>query len=262
MSVPGFRSVDCRASRRLAIPGAARLASRHRSSSPASASASGRLPGRQAPVPCYRSRWALGVELKDGSSISLDSDGEIRSSTATPDGACGSIAASLFDVKHNPGWPFVVVAGRHQITDIGTRPWCEPPGPRGRDPHQGADCVGSDRRHRKRRCILAVGQRLTFAGDDPPKLDRARLVEVTAWQRGEVMLDARRTRAVAELIATMILADHRRSAVARLRISGTITPATTAIRVAAREAVRRSLRRSGHCTSWERNRHPPGRISP
>ena len=70
--------------------------------------------------------------------------------------------------------------------------------------------------------ILAAGQRLTFAGDDPPKLDQPRLVEVTAWQRGEVMLDdTTLTRAVAELnrydASSLIIDDPR---VARLRISG------------------------------------------
>ena len=70
--------------------------------------------------------------------------------------------------------------------------------------------------------ILNPGQRLTFAASGPPRLDRPRMDDVTAWLHGEVMLDdTPLTRAVAELNrydpAQLVIADPQ---VARLRVSG------------------------------------------
>jgi transmembrane sensor len=179
------------------------------------------------PGTVYRSR--LGelrvVELKDGSSISLDSDSEIRVVYSDTERRVQlDRGQGYFAVRHNPGWPFVVVAGRHQITDIGTE-FVVRYDPaltvvtliKGRiavsSRSSGKESTGS---------ILDAGQRLTFAGDAPPKLDQPRLDEVTAWQRGEVMLDDMPlTRAVAELnrydAARLVIDDPR---VARLRVSG------------------------------------------
>lgn len=183
--------------------------------------------GPMRPGTLYRSRMGelRLVQLKDGSRISLDSGSEIRVVYSDTERRVQlDRGQAYFEVKHNPGWPFVVVAGRHQITDIGTV-FVVRYDPaltvvtliKGRiavsSRFQGTGSV--DR-------ILAVGQRLTFAGDSPPKLDQPRLDEVTAWERGEVMLDdTPLTRAVAELNrydpAALIIEDPR---VANLRVSG------------------------------------------
>jgi transmembrane sensor len=179
------------------------------------------------PGTVYRSRMGevRRVELKDGSSISLDSDSEIRVVYSDTERRVQlDRGQGYFEVRHNPGWPFVVVAGRHQITDIGTE-FVVRYDPaltvvtliKGRiavsSRSSGMESTGR---------ILAAGQRLTFAGDAPPKLDQPRLDEVTAWQRGEVMLDdTPLTQAVAELnrydTARLVIDDPR---VARLRVSG------------------------------------------
>ena len=70
--------------------------------------------------------------------------------------------------------------------------------------------------------ILTPGQRLTFAAAGPPSLDRPRMDDVTAWLRGEIMLDdTPLSRAVAELNrydpARLVISDPQ---VARLRVSG------------------------------------------
>jgi len=156
------------------------------------------------------------VQLKDGSSISLDSDSEIRVEYSDTERRVRlDRGQAYFAVEHNPGWPFVVVAGRHQITDIGTVFVVR------YDPALTVVTLIKGRIAVSSR-ILAVGQRLTFTGDRPPTLDQPRLDEVTAWERGEVMLDdTALTRAVAELnrydSAALVIADPR---VARLRVSG------------------------------------------
>jgi transmembrane sensor len=185
------------------------------------------LLGPYRPGTLYRSRMGelRLVQLADGSSISLDSDSEIRVVYSDTERRVQlDRGQAYFEVEHNPGWPFVVVAGRHQITDIGTvfvvrhdQALTVVTLIKGRiavsSRFNGAESAGR---------ILAVGQRLTFAGDSPPKLDQPRLDEVTAWERGEVMLDdTLLARAVAELNrydpASLVIADPR---VASLRVSG------------------------------------------
>jgi transmembrane sensor len=169
------------------------------------------------------------VQLKDGSAISLDSDSAIRVAYSDTERRVQlDRGQAYFDVKANPGWPFVVVAGRHQITDMGTV-FVVRYDPaltvvtlvKGRiavsSRFQGTGSADSAGAH-----VLAAGQRLTFAGDGPPKLDQPRLDEVTAWQRGEVMLDdTPLTRAVAELnrydTDSLVIGNPQ---VARLRVSG------------------------------------------
>ena len=70
--------------------------------------------------------------------------------------------------------------------------------------------------------VLAPGQRLVFAKGEAPKLDEPRIEAVTAWRRGEVMLDKTAlAEAVAEMNrydqATLIIDD---AAIAQLKVSG------------------------------------------
>jgi transmembrane sensor len=70
--------------------------------------------------------------------------------------------------------------------------------------------------------MLSPGQRLTFRRDRTPKLDEPRIDAVTAWRRGEVMLDQT---VLADAVAEMNRYDERMlviddPAVAALRISG------------------------------------------
>lgn len=70
--------------------------------------------------------------------------------------------------------------------------------------------------------VLSPGQRLTFTSGAKPQLDEPRIEAVTAWRRGEVMLD--RT-TLADAVAEMNRYDERMvviddPGVAELRISG------------------------------------------
>jgi transmembrane sensor len=70
--------------------------------------------------------------------------------------------------------------------------------------------------------VLNPGQRVVFARSKPPKVDEPRIEAITAWRRGEVMLD---NTALADAIAEMNRYDQTRlviddPAIARLQISG------------------------------------------
>ncbi len=143
------------------------------------------------------------IQLADGSRISLDAQSEVRVAYSETERRVQlEFGDAYFQVSHNPGWPFVVVAGKHQITDIGTA-FMVRHGP-GRTavtllegrvavssrpvPARGAEGngVGSSR---AAPIVLAPGQRLTLARDRPPQLDLPPTNDVTAWLRGEIMLD-------------------------------------------------------------------------
>jgi transmembrane sensor len=143
------------------------------------------------------------VQLEDGTRISLDAQSAVRVAYSdTQRRVQLERGEAYFQVNHNPGWPFVVVAGQHQITDIGTA-FMVRYGPartavtllEGRvavssraEPARGAGGAGRQT-SRLAAVILAPGQRLTFATGRPPTLDQPATDDVTAWLRGEIMLD-------------------------------------------------------------------------
>lgn len=183
------------------------------------------------------------VQLEDGSRISLDANTAVRVAYSDTERRVQlENGQAYFQVKHNPGWQFVVVAGTHQVTDIGTEFMVrrgagrtavtllegrvavssrsrESAGSRQTSPEMGpGPAAGSPMQP----IILAPGQRITFAAAGPPSLDRPRMDDVTAWLHGEIMLDdTPLTRAVAQLNrydpARLVIADPQ---VARLRVSG------------------------------------------
>ena len=132
---------------------------------------------------------------------------------------------ALFEVAKHPGWPFIVTAGDRQVRALGTafivrrdagqlavtlvegkvtvsdaesesqqrtgfttpkvstksRPI--PEGTRSTK-QSGTGGGGAGEVY-----TLSPGERLTFAAEQPPKLDQPPLDRVTAWQRGQVALD-------------------------------------------------------------------------
>src|SRR5487761_1273156 len=61
------------------------------------------------------------IQLEDGSRLSLDAQSEVRVAYGDTERRVQlEYGEAYFQVSHGPGWPFVVVAGQHQITDIGT----------------------------------------------------------------------------------------------------------------------------------------------
>lgn len=116
---------------------------------------------------------------------------------------------AFFEVAKRPHWPFVVVAGNREVTAVGTSfvvrrdtdqdvaitlvegkvavsmlPISAAPAV---SPHASTAPV-----------IMSPGQRLTFAGRTKPKLDLPTVNQVTAWQRGQVILDHTRLAAAVE----------------------------------------------------------------
>jgi len=119
---------------------------------------------------------------------------------------------AFFEVAKHADWPFVVIAGGRQVVARGTaflvrrddervavtlvegKVTVAPAGeavasgaPAGAplpSTSQPAPAAGA-----KDQLTLSPGQRVTFAGHDAPKLDQPSLEGVTAWQRGQVVLD-------------------------------------------------------------------------
>lgn len=183
------------------------------------------------------------VQLRDGSQISLDADTAVRVAYGETERRVRlESGRAYFQVRHNPSWPFVVVAGRHQITDIGTAFMVRhgsgrtavtllegrvAVSSRSREPGgstriSAAAAPGVAAGGPTREIVLAAGQRLTFAAAGAPQLDRPRLDDVTAWVHSEIMLnDTPLPRAVAALNrydpVRLVIADPQ---VDRLHVSG------------------------------------------
>jgi transmembrane sensor len=108
---------------------------------------------------------------------------------------------ALFEVAKRPDWPFTVTAGNRQVTALGTSFIVK------RDDADLAvtlvegrvtvspikDASASPQRSLESGTpavfTLSPGQRLTFAKNESPKVDRPPMERVTAWQRGQVAFD-------------------------------------------------------------------------
>lgn len=228
------------ASARVAIEGLPRVRIRWRPSPMRAWAAAASVAVAALTVGYFSARFRSGVEyrtgigaprvvrLEDGSRISLDADTAVRVFYGDTERSVRLASGrAYFQVNHNPGWPFVVVAGRHQITDIGTGFMVRHGS--GRTVVtllEGQVAVSSRSRNpanpRPVSIILTPGQRLTFAAAGPPELDRPRMDDSTAWLHGEIVLDdTPLTRAVAALNrydpVGLVIADPQ---IARLRVSG------------------------------------------
>src|SRR5258708_4429777 len=149
------------------------------------------------------------LTLEDGSRIFLNTDTKLsvhydkeRRLVQLAEGE------ALFDVAKNPARPFIVDAGREQVRAVGTEFVVR------RDPHLVAVTLvegkvritdqertgeaGSLVSAEEQPEILTPGQRLIFADNRPPALDQPPLDTVTAWRRGEVVLDKTRLQDAAE----------------------------------------------------------------
>jgi transmembrane sensor len=143
------------------------------------------------------------LTLEDGSRIFLNTDTRL-SVHYDKDRRLVQLAEgeALFDVAKNPARPFIVDAGAEQVRAVGTEFVVR------REPHQvavtlvegkvriteqeGTGAADSAVSAEKQPEILTAGQRLTFADNRPPALDQPLLDTVTAWRRGEVVLDKTR----------------------------------------------------------------------
>jgi transmembrane sensor len=141
---------------------------------------------------------------------------------------------ALFDVARNPARPFVVTAGDQEVVALGTSFVVR------RDQQQltvmllegkvavapvaasGAEAADSTAENAGDETVLAPGQRLIFTDGSAPALDEPVLERVTAWRRGEVILDKTRLQDAADEMnrysAIRIVIDD--PAIADIRISG------------------------------------------
>ena len=155
------------------------------------------------------------LSLEDGTRISLNTASRIH---VRYDHAARRVVLdegeAYFEVVKHPDWPFIVIAGGKQVVALGTAfqvRWNQdtlavtlvegkvtvapagesvisqssiPPSGTGgsSSPVQPGRGSGTD-------ITLSPGQRLTVSDHGQPRVDRPALEQVTAWQRGKVVLD-------------------------------------------------------------------------
>lgn len=145
------------------------------------------------------------LTLTDGTRIFLNTDTRLF---VQEDAAQRRVSLArgeaLFDVAKDPHRPFVVTAGGKEVVALGTlfvvrrdtqkltvtlvegkvavSPISSPP----------LENAENTAQPGKAKTVLTPGQRLTFVSREPPKLDEPAIDKVTAWRRGEVILDKTR----------------------------------------------------------------------
>jgi transmembrane sensor len=226
-------------------------------------------------------RTAIGeqriVRLEDGSRVSLNSDTQIDIKLTDAMRHVTLVRGeAFFEVAHNPSRPFVVTAGNHDVTAVGTSflvrydpdatavtlvegqvtvsyaafPQVGPDGqaslPSGRDgvarerasvhrpSSRNADGPlvsgtlqpiqpdESDRAGSANMVTLTPGERLVVSRGAAPRLDSPNIDTVTAWRRGEVVLEKT---TLADAVAEMNRYEDEKLVIdspdiARLRVSG------------------------------------------
>jgi len=136
---------------------------------------------------------------------------------------------ALFQVRRDPHWPFVVIAGTHEVLALGTAFEVRRYGAQkvaitlveGRISVAPAS-AGIWPPPQEVTLLVSPGQRLTFAPHRAPKLDQPALEQVIAWQSGEVVFD--RTRLSQAAVDMNRYSDRRivirDPAIAALQVSG------------------------------------------
>lgn len=165
------------------------------------------------------------LTLEDGSRIFLNTDTRLFvDQDASQRRVRLESGEALFDVAKDPHRPFIVTAGARQVTALGTSFVVR------RDERrlavtlmEGKVTVAPiDSAASAPATVLAPGQRLTFTRSSPPVLDQPTMDSVTAWRRGEVILDKTRLQdAIDEMnrySAVKLVIDDAR--VADIRVSG------------------------------------------
>jgi len=137
------------------------------------------------------------VRLDDGTRISLNSDSRLVTAFGATERRVRLVRGEvLFEVARDTGRPFVVDVDGHSVTALGTSFVVR------RDDLrvavtliEGKVAVASATTRQPSRSqahapeILKPGERLILSASAPSRLDNPRLEAVTAWRRGEVLLD-------------------------------------------------------------------------
>jgi transmembrane sensor len=160
------------------------------------------------------------VRLQDGSRIILNSSTRLQVDLTEKSRRVRlERGEALFEVAQDAARPFTVTAGTRQVTALGTSFVVRHEANRTavtlvegkvRVTDEGKSAESSVMVSRgartPRAAILAPGERLTFGSAEPPKLDQPRIDTLTAWRRGEVLLNET---PLAEAIAEMNRYDER-----------------------------------------------------
>jgi transmembrane sensor len=137
------------------------------------------------------------ISLPDGSRVTLNTDSRV---VVRYDTEARRVrlerGEALFDVRRDPRWPFVVIAGTHEVLALGTAFEVRRYGAEriaitlveGRISVAPAS-AGVRPPPREVTVLAHPGQRLTFTSHHAPTLDRPALEQVIAWQSGEVVFD-------------------------------------------------------------------------
>jgi len=164
------------------------------------------------------------VRLDDGTRLSLNSGTRVVITYSNTERRVELVRGeAFFEVAHNAARPFIVTAGDRQVVAIGTTFVVRYEAARTAVTLLEGSVTVSPATDRG--LTLAPGERVTFAAGGSRRLDRLdepKIEAVTAWRRGEVMLDRTQLEdAVAELNRydknTLIIDDPR---IATLGISG------------------------------------------
>lgn len=181
------------------------------------------------------------VPLEDGSRIALNSNSEVKIEFTAERRTVRLLRGeAFFEVAHNKERPFVVIAGDNQVTAVGTafEVRYEPDHfdvtlvegkvnvtstaePLELPASASSSKTGSGKLSSSGYAMTA-GERLRVAKGAPASVDAPRVDAVTAWRRGEVMLDdTPLTDAVAEMNRynkSALIIDER--SIATLHVSG------------------------------------------
>jgi transmembrane sensor len=164
------------------------------------------------------------VRLQDGSTVYLNSDSHLRVEFNSRIRRVKlDSGEGLFEVAKDPQHPFVVDAGARHVTALGTTFVVRYEPTRtaitlveGKVAVSGDDASAplSEAVDRNKEQDLAAhpitltpGERLVLAQDAPPLLDTPRIDAVTAWRRGQVLLEAT---SLPEAVSEMNRYDKRR----------------------------------------------------
>lgn len=196
------------------------------------------------------------VRLQDGTRVTLNSDSKVVVRFADTQRHVTLVRGeAYFEVVHNRQRPFIVTVGDHDVTDVGTAFMVRYDDGTAaitllegrvvvsdRDSRSlavAADLAGSGASGTGRPnsrdnspaaadkgtaqvVTLVPGERLMLPAGAPPRLDEPNIDVVTAWRRGEVVLESTRLdEAVAELnlyeVRKLVISSPR---IARLEVSG------------------------------------------
>ena len=161
------------------------------------------------------------VRLDDGTRLSLNTGTRVVITYSDSERRVELVRGeAFFEVAHNAARPFIVTAGDRQVVAIGTTFVVRYEAARTAVTLLEGSVTVSPATDKG--LTLAPGERVTFAAGGSRRLDEPKIEAVTAWRRGEVMLDRTQLEdAVAELNRydknTLIIDDPQ---IATLSISG------------------------------------------